>query len=41
MKCQRNYPKFCKGEAIGLVEGNIAICKGCKEFNEPIKKFNE
>jgi len=45
MKCQRNNPLFCQGEAIGFVDdvsGKIPICNGCREFNEPfIKKFND
>jgi len=42
MECQRKYSKFCEGEAIGLIDNvtnKIAICNGCKEFNEPIEKF--
>lgn len=40
MQCQRNNPLFCEGEAIGLIDNNIPICNGCREFNEPIKKFD-
>ncbi len=44
MKCQRNNPLFCDGESIGLIDNvtnKIAICNGCREFNEPIKKFEK
>ena len=45
MKCQRNNPLFCQGEAIGLIDNvinKLPICNGCRESNEPfIKRFKE
>jgi len=38
MECERKYSKFCKGEAIGLIDGK-PCCDGCREFNESIEKF--
>ncbi len=40
MKCQRNNPLFCEGKAIGLID-NKPCCNGCREFNEPIEKFEK
>ena len=45
MDCQRNYSKFCEGEAVGIIDNvtnRIAVCNGCKEHTEPfIKRFED
>ena len=40
MKCQRNNPLFCEGKAICLID-NKPYSNGCREFNEPIEKFEK